>query len=329
MGFTISVAQVLMTLSALAYVEDDATKKHSPPPALSAVETALKAELKNKLYATKNQWRVSWGPIQYNPTRNLAFVAHKKGTNTYAVVLRGTVGSMVSFMEDVPTSQVPFGYGLPSDATVSSEFDRAFKGMLATPDPKTRTLLADYLSSTALTSGPLNLYVTGHSQGGGLAPMMTAWAQNERTSWAGSHHQITNYTFAAPSAGNPVFAAWIENNTTTYMVRNPLDLVPHGYATPQQLITRGIPSRVPLGWAAVIELAAGLSYATGPWAQPKTRYMLPEKRMNGKYLGQVEGQHNHNSYLHLLGATQTDVGAKSPLTRPYHPTRSSSSSPFK
>lgn len=38
--------------------------------------------------------------------------------------------------------------------------------------------------------------------------------------------------------------------------------------------------------------------------------------MTGKYLDQVEGQHNHNSYLYLLNATQTDVGDKSPLKKP-------------
>ena len=315
MGFTVSIAQVLMTLSALAYVEDDAPTKKSPPPPLSTVAKALGTELKNINYNTKNQWDVSWGPIQYNTTRNLAYVARKRGTNTYAVVLRGTVGSFSSFREDIPTGQTSFGFGLPANAKVSSKFDRAFKGMLATPDPTTNTLLADYLRTTALT-GSLNLYVKGHSQGGGLAPMMTAWMQNERKDWSGSNHQITNFTFAAPSAGNPAFAEWIENNTTTYLVRNPLDIVPHGYATPGQLITKGIPSRVPLGWAAVIEVAAGLSYATGPWAQPKKRHLLPKVPMTGKYLDQVEGQHNHNSYLYLLNATQTEVGDKSPLKKP-------------
>jgi hypothetical protein len=71
-----------------------------------------------------------------------------------------------------------------------------------------------------------------------------------------------------------------------------------------------------LGWAAVIELAAGLSLATGPWAQPTKRFLLPKVPMTGGYLEQVEGQHNHNSYLYLLNATQTDVGDKSPLKKP-------------
>jgi hypothetical protein len=329
MDISIPMAKVLMTLSALAYIEDDAPTKHTPPPNINTVKSALTHALKKPEFETKGQWHLKWGPIQYNPSRNLAYVVQKQNTQTYAIVLRGTVGSFSSFREDIPTSQVSFGYGLPDKAKVSSEFDAALKGMLATPDPKTGTLLADYLSSTALTSGALDLYVTGHSQGGGLAPMMTAWAHHARNSWAGGPHKITNYTFAAPSSGNPAFAGWIENNTNTFMVRNPLDIVPHGYATPQKLVTDGIPSRVPLGWAVVIEAAAALSFVTGPWAQPKTRYELRQKRMNGTYLEQVEGQHNHNSYLYLLGAKQTHVGDKSPLSKPYHPAPSSSSSPFR
>ncbi len=316
MGFTISVAQVLMTLSALAYVEDNAPTKHTPPPVLSVVAAALDAELSKKHYATQNQWAVSWGPIQYNPTRNLAFIAHKKGTNTYAIVLRGTVGSFVSFKEDIPTSKVAFGYGLPAKAKVSREFNHAFKGILATSDPTTGTLLSDYLASTALKSGTMNLYVTGHSQGAGLASMMTAWEHNQRPSWVGKNHAITNYTFAAPSSGNPAFANWINDNTQSYMVRNPLDIVPHGYASPNQVISQGIPSRVPLGWSVVVKVAAAISFATGPWAQPNTQMVLPKVPMDGKYLDQVDGQHNHNSYLYLLNAPQTDVGDASPLMKP-------------
>lgn len=319
MDFTTAMAQVLMTLSALAYTEDTASNKCDPPPALSIVKESLQHELAKKHYATRNQWTLAWGPIQYNPTRNLVYVAQKKGTDKYAVVLRGTVGSFSSFSEDVPTGQVSFGYGLPKEAKVSKEFDKAFKGILGTPDPKTNTLLGDYLRSTAITSGPLDLYVTGHSQGAGLASMMTAWAHMDLENWGNKPHKITNYTFAAPSAGNPAFAKWIDDNTTSLMVRNPLDIVPHGYASVNKVIKDALPTRVPFGWSIVVDLANGLTQITGPWAQPKYHWTLDREYLDQRYsyFEQVGGQHNHNSYLYLLGATQTDVGDQSPLDLPY------------
>jgi len=313
MGFSTSIAQILMTLSALAYVEDTAPKKGDPAPSLAVVKSALTAELRKKHLATQNQWQLAWGPIQYNPTRNLVYVAHQKHTNTYAVVLRGTVGSMYSFREDIPTSQTAFGYGLPKKARVSTEFDKAFQGILSTPDPKTNTLLGDYLRSTALSSGPLNLYVTGHSQGAGLASMMTAWAHMDLENWGDHKHKITNYTFAAPSTGNPTFAKWINDNTESYMVVNPLDIVPHGYASVGEVLKQGIPSRVPFDWSLVVGAADILTLITGPWAQPNIQVKLPTVPMKGPYLTQVGGQHNHNSYLYLLNAPQTDVGDRSPL----------------
>src|SRR5581483_2631925 len=80
-----------------------------------------------------------------------------------------------------------------------------------------------------------SLMVTGHSLGGGLAPVLAAWL-----AWRfGDASRLKVYTFAAPSPGNAAFAAYFNRlfrdptgkTSTAYRIYNTLDLVPNAWAT--------------------------------------------------------------------------------------------------
>lgn len=79
------------------------------------------------------------------------------------------------------------------------------------------------------------VYVTGHSQGGGLVSMFQAWFNHLSVS-LGLAAQSEGYAFAPLTAGNPVFAEGVSELKNYFAVVNPLDVVPFGYTAIDQLI---------------------------------------------------------------------------------------------
>lgn len=305
-GFT--DAQIMMTLCAISYVGEGEE--------IAAIRQKIADELAKPRYATQAQWDLVWGPACTPDidSDNLAFVVRQKGRDGFAIVLRGTVfNSVESWIEDVPTKLVTLPWaGAGQPATVSKQFLAAVETLLATPDPISKTTLADFVQQGRAARWT----VTGHSQGGGLAPILHSYLQS-----ALDHGDHASFTFAAPSSGSPAFADYVDDTLTSTRIVNPRDIVPLGYAGLSQIWTHGIP--VKSLWAdEIIRLAVdawerltGLTPAH--FAQPQgTVHMLaehPDTRPDAGYDARVEAQHNYNSYLWLLGAPQTDVGVASPL----------------
>src|SRR5262249_22639173 len=76
-----------------------------------------------------------------------------------------------------------------------------------------------------------NVMVSGHSLGGALTTVVAPWLYDQlpRTRQV-ANVTITPYTFAAPTAGGPAFAAYYDSIfPTSYRCVNTLDIVPMGY----------------------------------------------------------------------------------------------------
>lgn len=306
-----TIPQVMMTLAALAYTGDERSlwqEVFEGPSNPSAAE--LSAALSTKDIATDQKWELAWGPAIVASFDNMMFVAQQRDTQTYALVLRGTVGtSMVSWLEDVPTDQKRFdAYTQGQETWVSNGFFDGFTLMQQAPStgPAQGLTLSAFLEQQARSASAMQVYVTGHSQGAGLMPLFLAWLNAQKDHWD-SDVTTAGYGFAPPTAGDAKFAAYIAAHADSNLYVNPNDIVPRGYAEMRTLLTQNIPTKVPAELRLVIDGAADLageaaSKGGGSWAQAGTVTTFAGHDAVGSYLHQVGCQHSHFTYLAMLGA---------------------------
>lgn len=305
-GYSEAVARVMMTLSGIAYVDDtDQTQ--------SAIKNQIITQLANPSYATHANWSLAWGPVLFSGTDNLCYVAQYQPTSgnvpVYAIILRGTAPDFASAWEDIPTSQADFSAFAGAGAQVSAPFRHALIGITLAIDPSQNSTLLQFLSAAADNTQKISLFVTGHSQGGGLTPMMLAWLQTSAQAFAPN---LIGYSFAGPTSGNPAFANWVDNSGLLSRVVNPLDVVPFGYAAIDRIIPENIPCAVTDRFEkaclddALSAIAAMLRWV-GPWQQPSELKVLPRQPATGDLLSQIEMQHHCNTYLKLLGAPPINI----------------------
>lgn len=303
-------AGVQMTLAGLAYVDEGL--------AINKLKQALIQELMKTHYATQGLWSLVWGPVVHGWGDNLAYVAQHSQTAEYSIVLRGTVEQRGSIWEDVPTEQKTFPF-IPVAATtdtaaaspfvpkVSSHFLAAQESLLKGRDPDTGETMDQFFTRVTKQSD-VTVFVTGHSQGAGLVSMFVPWVLQQSSQWGGKVTCI-GYGFAPPTAGNSDFANWVSQHATCFQVMNPLDVVPFGYAGLKDIVKDRVPETVPEVYRLAIDAAIGIAELAGHWQQPQTIIKLPQVQLPESigYMDQVGAQHNHNSYLYLLDAPQTDA----------------------
>ncbi len=306
-AYSPTVAQMMMTLSGIAYYDDSNGTRAS-------IKTGIIAELAKKHYATQGQWALAWGPVIFNGTDNLIYVARYQQLPIFAIVMRGTTPHFASIVEDIPTSQDDFARFSAPGAEVSSEFRKALIGMTLLRDPDLNQNLVEFLGSAIGSTPGAVLYCTGHSQGGALVPMMMGWLGGPASTWKA---RLLAYSFAGPTSGNPAFAQWVDSTGALVRVVNPLDVVPYGYAAIGRIIPDNVPTHVSgvekICLENTLDDVAYLLSWTGTWQQPSSKTTLPAKHATGSLLTQVGIQHETNSYLKLLGAPQLDFEPKSPL----------------
>lgn len=171
-------------------------------------------------------WTLTWGPAAYGGT--LVYVA-RGADGTYAVAFRGTnAGYLDDEIRDLiddfwyPPEDWPFapGEGMKVCTGTSWALVDAIEARAASGS----TLLA-YLSDLVQEShDQVEIMVTGHSLGGTLAVVATAWLQ-------AALPQIDNFvlvpkTFAAPTAWNGAFARWCEERFSYFASFNTYDVIP-------------------------------------------------------------------------------------------------------
>jgi hypothetical protein len=326
MPYDPNLAQVLMTLSALAYLGERPLPSELTDHHQQRIADLLTAELANASYATASAWELAWGPAL--TVGNMMFVAQRTGTNDYALVIRGTDWSfLIDWVEDLDILQlVSFPYVRTSDPTVriakgTMEGLNALSGMTAPapalPNQQPMSALQFINSRAMAAQGDLNVYVTGHSLGGCLASVTGAWLQFQTAQWQHTGDtgvNVTIYTFAGPSAGNRSFATYCDQTfpDAFFRVYNEYDVVPRGW---QEL-------HVPTQWyvpapdcpLVVKGAAVGLQVAIAHdiYTQAGEAHQLPgttNPGFAGSFWTQLGYQHDQNTYLGLLGAPQIDLSA--------------------
>ncbi len=304
-GFDQSEATICLTLSSLAYVNENNT---------AFLRDSLRIQLRDTGYATGGNWLLDWGPALSPDRGNLMYVT--KNTTTmppvYAIAIRGTDWCFPSnWKEDILVWDfVHYPYG--------SQFDSVARGtmlglnsLLGLRDSATGKTLTSYLNNIQGTTN--YIYITGHSLGGALATILTSWFLDNGY---GSRFKMKSYTFAAPSIGNSGYADHynqIINSTgsESHRVINPKDLVPRFQGELDSVIFQQIPTFVPLSVGSVLIAIDGyFKYYNMSYEHVGVRQTLgtiipgncPSGNTFENYKCWVSFEHHPNTYLTLLNA---------------------------
>jgi len=310
-------ASVCMTLASLSYVNEN-------NPAY--MKDSLKIQLAKTNYATQGKWILDWGPALSPDGGNMMYAVKDTSVNpySYAIAVRGTDWCFpFNWKEDLGAVEFdPYPYG-GTDDSISHGALVGLNYLLGMVDTSTGKSLVTYLNSISQQhpdSSKSSMYITGHSLGGMLATVLSAWFLDVGYS---SKFELTTYTFAAPSAGNQQFVQHYTNifnsaDALSYRVVNPKDLVPYFYGDLADVIVGQIPTTLPYVVDAVILamdayfIKYDLNYVqagilnTLPSATP-TDCTYPSGSLD-QYECYVAFNHHTSTYLSLLGAPLTEYG---------------------
>ena len=148
--------------------------------------------------------------------------------------LHATTGSFESWMENYYAAMIPatgtwkisdslsFSYCLATDSRAAVHAGWMLALAYMTDD-------IGYALDSVMNLGYRNLIITGHSQGGALACLFTAWLRHRQLNGHFTKLNIKTYCSASPKPGNQYFA-WDFTSLTqmgwAFNVINPLDWVP-------------------------------------------------------------------------------------------------------
>lgn len=213
--------QTMITLCVLSYTDETPL----PGESVAQQEARMLADINNALGTPLPGWRVAWGPGLTADRANMMYVAGNRATNQYAVVIRGTDWSFVlDWLEDFTSVlQIPAPYNSKVEISFGTAVGIIAINSMTAADGTTVTQFLKTLPSSA------QLYVTGHSLGGGLASAYAPWLVTDGF----GAKTMKVYTFAAPTAGDQDFATYYNNlfPSRAFRYYNQIDLVPNAWAT--------------------------------------------------------------------------------------------------
>ncbi len=308
--FPLKDAQVQATLAAIAYAGDTLNGAEPTPAELHA---AIGHQLACRPhYATGQDWHLVWGPVESGLYDNLVYAAWNPGDGTLAISIRGTTSQTLSRFEDVPRYQATYPGPKGSAAMVSGPFLEGLKSVLKLADLWHGKTLAAFYADFASQVTIKRVMVNGHSQGAALVPMMMLALTDGLAGAPKVGQTVQGFAVAPPTSGNAAFADIVNARCDCWFIVNPKDVVPLGYDAMLDVIAKGIPEQLSgLEYEAVKLIIEGLNdyVHPGAWTQPAQRATLEGVTIVGEgFFAQIGDQHNHNAYLHKLGAPQTDVG---------------------
>lgn len=288
--------QIGITLASIAYLGKDSDPK-------GEFEAMAKA-LQQKDLPTQTQWGLVWGPG--NLESNLMYIVQGPATTygrKYALVIRGTIFSFTSILEDLELDLVDLGWTnstAPKGTKISKGVNKAFGRLLEIKDGGGRKAM-DFLNAL---SGRNEILVCGHSLGGCLTTVMSLYLQDNLSGWL-----IRSAPFAGQTAGNQTFAKWYETQLgAPSRWFNSLDIVPRlwNYTTLDG-IKKLFPDGPPCDPAFKLLVDAALHAAGKNYFQPGSGTSLPGaiyKESGSAYdqfKAEVEAQHDHIYYMYLTG----------------------------
>ncbi|SOE74755.1 Lipase (class 3) [Burkholderia sp. OK233] len=235
---TIGLEQTQINLTLAYLVNYSATDYTSGKEIQNPTPAQVSQNIRNGLSASRmtqnKQFSIVWGPALLrdpDPDRyatHITVVLQSKVTGEYSVVTSGTdFDSPVDILEDnLYETLVSFRKYVPSCsdlAGISAGTDIGLSSVILTADSNGATLI-DFLK-TVPPSSVLN--VVGHSLGGALASALVLYLKNQRDLQA-LNLKYNCQTFAAPTAGNDIFAGYFDEQMRTNAIRvwNTVDVVP-------------------------------------------------------------------------------------------------------
>lgn len=182
---------------------------------------------------------VVWGPAELRRwdgvSYSRAFIAGDAATGEYFVVVRGTnfdsLGSWLKQDFDLSTA-TPFGAlpgvppQVPADALIGHGTFNGMSDLIRLRDSQTGRSMVEFLAALE----PRYLYVTGHSLGGTLAPVLFAYL-NAVIDGGGPTRRQALWSFAGLTPGGAGFNAYfnaILPNSQAFLwrIQNSLDVAP-------------------------------------------------------------------------------------------------------
>ena len=306
---------IMMTLSAISYASDGFTE--------TTIRSHINELLKDTDLATAGNWKRVWGPGISPDSANLAFVA-KVNTNpvSYAIVIRGTnPHSPAGIEQDLEALKlVPFQGGETNDS-IAHGAEAGMINILNTTDALTKRSLEWFLDSIPSVS-KIPLFVTGHSQGGYLAPIMAYWVMKNHN--FNNKFTVRTYTYAGPTVWNSGFVqnfktSLTQNGGSINMYVNSLDVIPYfWYNIPgieENHIPVTVPEEISLGYNVSESILKDnkIKYhqltdtiSIGSIAIDTTEHPQTSADSTAWYKKWVAVEHNHNNYLKLLGEKQVN-----------------------
>ena len=188
----------------------------------------IKKELSNTVLSTQGKWKLVWGPADAETTRAMVVQDTTITSGKYAVVIRGTIDSLESWFYDFyALKQVKLPWEINGEKMIGAGLAMAFNNIQFMNSNGMNML--KYFESVPDGS---EVFVTGHSQGGGLATIVGAWLYDVK-----KNVTVKPVTFAGQTAGNKLFADGynqrFSSNTDSALDRryyNTLDVVPRGFS---------------------------------------------------------------------------------------------------
>ena len=286
-------------------------------------------------------WSLAWGPA-LDPTQgNLAYVALCSAPGpsgptglSLAVVIRGTdfdaplEGIWTQIVQDLDADdqQTP-PWPAPDGALIAAGTADALSrvGAMISDGQSLVEFLADFCGAAANRQVPIR--VTGHSLGGCVTTVLAPWLQ-----WMlgqqGISPIIVPYTYAAPTAGNQVFAeAFRSAYPAARCYQNTLDIVPQAMAQLSEipLIYRDVGPGLLAPWVLAFAIFGyawwltdqGASYAQIPDSLPLPGTWLTPDGDDplGPWADEAQQQHDTKTYMALLGGTSVTEGEVALLRR--------------
>jgi hypothetical protein len=265
---------------------------------------------------------LAWGPA--NRGSNHVFVVNGLHTDDLRprviVAIRGTVLEAESLFEDadLTLTALPWSPTRYPQARISQGICDAVQHIQAMVGGPASATLLSFLNTLPLNT---EIVVTGHSQGGCLASVVSLWLSE---ALATPGRAIVPYTFAGESAGDAnVTQAFNETFQSGVRFYNTLDVVPKAWneadlATISDLYPANGP-RCDVLWRGLLDVAKVRAVGKG-FAQPQGGHALPGQVYDDhgllQFADEIGSQHCSLYYMWLTGVSLSSVRIVNPCWSP-------------